>query len=1147
MKKIRLLSLFLVMTFLPVFRISPLAAESDVIKTISAVFPDSIGCKSSLLVYNAGVESPAASSDIYFMDEKRVDSEGYVSFDVVFDNIPASYKYSIRTSADESVQGTVVVESEAQAAAKEAYYVLDEDFTMPRPESTDIFTRVAWDLLEGTPTNDVSTSNIWSGGNNGVVLTDTDSSSRVTAQRTFEKLTGSNVIVEMRLGITDTSKDGWGFGLYNGDSEALKGVIQNGGLYFGNTRAAGYGSSGTIGVRVEADLARQIYRVFINGNPVSGEFPVSTDSIDNIRFFTSEAGVGKLYTGPVRIAKDYYVADEFVPYAAGGNLTSSSEWISSGSVQIISSKGTPAGDIYSLAMTDTSAAGTASVKQMLTSELTNEEVITFKAYSPDENINMLNIDAGDLQAKIESNKFYIKNENDNYDFICDVPASVWNTFRITANCKRGTAIVQLNGKEKTYNRKFANVNASLNKISFETGIATTDTIWLDDIYVFDAPSLSDDYPEEPAKLQKSDSDVIVGIQTCDLWHEGKHFGWDKIADYPKRIPYLGLYDDGSPEVKDWEIKWLVEHGIDYSIHCWYRPGDIGTPIKEPRNGYSIHDGYFNAKYKDKLKFAIAWENAGFKLSGSLTEADMLADFKENIVPFWIEYYFRDPGYLTIDNKIVLNIYTISTLRTALGDNGLTEAIEYLKNEVRKIGFDGIYLVGTTSSSASATLQEYKDFGYDAIYCYSYGTSNYTFARMQNEIMRQKENGIISYIPTIGMGLDVTAWNRQAGGFSTPEGVRQLASWVKNRYFSNGASGTELGDRMVVIDNWNEFGEGHFFMPSDLGGFGYLEAIGSTFGQPAHSDTRPKDTARLGHLYDQSRIDKVTVREEEYNIFDGLNDTPLIRWDFAGSTDGFTSGSGISLACPGSTLQGTSTKLGFWSTYYTKDPMIYSPADLNIPLTGNEVVHIKYRSPLSETNNLQVYFKTNYKSDFSEGNSVKVNVPANRTNPVTDGVYEDIYVDMSFNANWDGVLNQIRIDPYGFDENLSEKPADFNIDYIEIVSYNTGRYVPSEYSLVCTGFKDSAENILEKVPGEAQSGLIEFEYTNPYKEQPCIGFVAEYENGKLVSVYYDDKAALITGNSSIEMPVKYNPGHEYRSGIWDGNMVPLINVQFLGVE
>ncbi|MDY3929264.1 MAG: glycoside hydrolase family 99-like domain-containing protein [Clostridia bacterium] len=1144
MKKFRFLTLFLVMTFIPIFRISPLAADNDVIKTISATFPNSIGCKTSLRVYNAGVDLGASSSDIYFMDEKKVDSEGNVSFDVVFENITATYKYVLRTSNDESAQGTVVVESEAQEPAKEAYYVLDEDFSMPRPESSDVFTRVAWDLLEGTPTNDYSTSNIWSGGNKGIVLTDTDTSSRVTAQRTFEKLTDSYVIVEMRLEITDSTKDGWGFSLCNGDSETLKGVIQNGGLYFGDTRAAECGSNTTVGVRVELDLAQRFYHVFINGNQASDELPVTANSIDNIRFFTSEEGTGKLYTGPVRIAKDYYVADEFVPYGVGNKLTASSQWVSSGSVEVISSEGTPVGDIYSLAMTDTSASSKTSIQQMLRTELTNEEIITFKVYSPDAYINMLNIDAGDLKAKIEDNKFYIKNENDSYDFICDVPASVWNTFRITASCSKGTAVVQLNGKEKIYNQKFAKVNAALDRLSFETGLDTTDTIWLDDIYVFDVPPVNDDYPEEPAKLQKSESDVLVGIQACDLWHEGKHFGWDKIADYPNRIPYLGLYDDGSPEVKDWEIKWLVEHGIDYSIHCWYRPGNIGTPIKEPRNGYSIHDGYFNAKYKDKLKFAIAWENAGFKLSGSLTEADMLADFKNNIVPFWIEYYFKDPGYLTIDNKIVVNIYAISTLRDALGEAGLIEAVEYLKNEVKKIGYDGIYLIGTTYSSSSATLQEYKDYGYDAVYCYSHGTSNYTFARMQNEIMRQKENGVISYIPTIGMGCDITAWNRQAGGFSTPDAVKQLAKWVKNRYFSNGATGTELGDRMVIIDNWNEFGEGHFFMPSKLGGFGYLEAIGSVFGQPNHTDTRPKNTARLGHLYDQSRIDKVTVRETEYNIFDGLKDTPLIRWDFANSTDGFTGGTGISISCPGSTLQGSSVKQGYLNSYYTKDPIIYSPSDLNISLTGSEVVHVKYRSPLNETNKLQVYFKTDEMSSYSEENSVKVNVPANTANPVSNGVYEDIYVDMSFNANWNGTLNQIRIDPYGFEENLSEKPADFNIDYIEIVSYNTGRYVPSEYRLVCTGFKDSEQNLLNNVPNEVQDGLIEFEYTNPYKESFCKGFVAEYENGKLVNVYYSNESALITGDSSIEIPIKYNPGHEYRASIWDNNMTPLIDVQVL---
>ncbi|UKI36868.1 MAG: hypothetical protein L6V93_00905 [Clostridiales bacterium] len=42
-------------------------------------------------------------------------------------------------------------------------------------------------------------------------------------------------------------------------------------------------------------------------------------------------------------------------------------------------------------------------------------------------------------------------------------------------------------------------------------------------------------------------------------------GFHDIAQYPKRTPLLGYYDEKSPEVFDWQIKWAVEHGINCFI------------------------------------------------------------------------------------------------------------------------------------------------------------------------------------------------------------------------------------------------------------------------------------------------------------------------------------------------------------------------------------------------------------------------------------------------------------------------------------------------------------------------------------------------------------------------------------------------------
>ena len=77
----------------------------------------------------------------------------------------------------------------------------------------------------------------------------------------------------------------------------------------------------------------------------------------------------------------------------------------------------------------------------------------------------------------------------------------------------------------------------------------------------------------------------------------------------KRKPYLGWYDEGNPEETDWEIKWQVEHGIAFEMHCWYRPNNaINHPIKDGVLDQGIIKGLFNARYSHLKKFTIMYTN-----------------------------------------------------------------------------------------------------------------------------------------------------------------------------------------------------------------------------------------------------------------------------------------------------------------------------------------------------------------------------------------------------------------------------------------------------------------------------------------------------------------------------------------------------------
>lgn len=90
--------------------------------------------------------------------------------------------------------------------------------------------------------------------------------------------------------------------------------------------------------------------------------------------------------------------------------------------------------------------------------------------------------------------------------------------------------------------------------------------------------------------------------------------------------------NGSTEVADWETKWLIEHGVDFKLICWYS-GTPAEPVKTPRNSFAL-SAQLDSKYTDQMKYAIMWENSANLPTNS-------EQFRKNIVDYWKEYYLYD--------------------------------------------------------------------------------------------------------------------------------------------------------------------------------------------------------------------------------------------------------------------------------------------------------------------------------------------------------------------------------------------------------------------------------------------------------------------------------------------------------------------------
>ncbi len=220
---------------------------------------------------------------------------------------------------------------------------------------------------------------------------------------------------------------------------------------------------------------------------------------------------------------------------------------------------------------------------------------------------------------------------------------------------------------------------------------------------------------EPQPVKTS---LLIGAHHCPLWEADKPEMWANVVKHPERTPALGFYSQENPEVSDWETKWAVEHGVSFFVYCWYRASQ-GKPV-EMRFGSAIHDALFKSRFVSKLKFTIMWENQSRGKAGVADEADLMT----NLLPFWIENYFKHPSYLKLDNKPLLFIYRPEFLIQDLGgEANVAKALDKMRQACREAGFDGLYLLGEYRGLDPNHLKLMKRLGLDYTFAYCWHVQN----------------------------------------------------------------------------------------------------------------------------------------------------------------------------------------------------------------------------------------------------------------------------------------------------------------------------------------------------------------------------------------------------------------------------------------
>ena len=592
------------------------------------------------------------------------------------------------------------------------------------------------------------------------------------------------------------------------------------------------------GVKVVADITTKTADVYIDGllkaQGLPFMYPIST--VDYILIKTGDSATGEMYLDPVNVYIGYAVNETFVTDGVG---QMPSDWaIESGMAKVETFECGTRPDIFSLKLD--SVQGRPAVVSKDFSPIRNKTVFNFRFLLPTK-VNGFRAELGDGSVAgvrlvtAGGDLCYVNDQGQTVPLMRDYRANLWYMVKVVADPKAHTADLYVNGKVVATQLPLHRGPEAFDNLRFAS--AAAEGLWIDDVQVYPWRDYPADYVPPP-KACPAKSDYLLGVQSCNLWREGKAYaGWDYIYPYrAQRKPYLGWYDEGNSEETDWEIKWEVEHGIGFEMHCWYRPNNaVNHPIKDGVLDQGIIQGLFNARYSHFEKFAIMCTDEG----ACETNPD---DFKNNIIPYWIEYFFKDPRYLKIDGKPILSIYSYGNwTRMFGGEDGGHAAIEMLRTEISKAGFPGIIVMMEERSGTLNALRAIKALGAD--YCYSY-TWETPDAKVERAKMLKERDACsiagINVIPSISMGWNREAWGVQGGGWLSVADYQALSTWTRDQYMPS-LPEDSLGRCMVLLANWNEFGEGHFIMPSNLHGFGYLDALREVYTtNPPHKDCKPTE-------------------------------------------------------------------------------------------------------------------------------------------------------------------------------------------------------------------------------------------------------------------------------------------------------------------
>jgi len=334
----------------------------------------------------------------------------------------------------------------------------------------------------------------------------------------------------------------------------------------------------------------------------------------------------------------------------------------------------------------------------------------------------------------------------------------------------------------------------------------------------------------PAAAQ---SQARLGAYFFDGWSgslTNMHFQGLPFGDYEDREPLSGWQDNTTCSVEQ-QLAWARNIGIDFFVFDWYfnalanDPGEnLNSALEVTKSLPDRHGMQFAILYVDSPPFVIQ-------------PADWNAAIDQ-----WMSY-MTDPGYVLVNGKPLLIVYDMGMMVQTFGSaDSVAGAFDELRAAAQAQGLPGVYIVGVMPTSYTPGcaqpaffLNESVPEGYDALTVYNYSvgcvSESQPFSVLSaaghstwGDILR---HNLSPFIPVAGDGWDARPWQEGNIWFSrSPQEVTNFVADAIEWANSNPQFRPEPSPAppLVLIEAWNEVGEGSYLIPTVSEGTSYGDSL-----------------------------------------------------------------------------------------------------------------------------------------------------------------------------------------------------------------------------------------------------------------------------------------------------------------------------------